>query len=126
MQAAMMYLRVLREARKLSQADIARAAGVESKQVYRWEKGESEPSASGLAAFVYAVRGNIQEVMRLILNDDSTEDMGRQLARAILEQGPPAAREQRRLQAIALIDSLLADPQKIDRLLGYGERLREE
>jgi transcriptional regulator with XRE-family HTH domain len=126
MQAAMTYLRVLREARKLSQADIARAAQVESKQVYRWERGESEPSASSLAAFVQAVRGNIEEVMRLILSTDATEDMGRQLARAILEQGPPDEREQRRQEAIALIDSLLADPEKIDRLLGYGERLREE
>ena len=61
MQAAMMYLRVLRETRRLSQADIARAVGVESKQVYRWERGEGEPPASKLAVFVDVVQGNAED-----------------------------------------------------------------
>lgn len=128
MQAAMMYLRVLRESHKLSQADIARAARVESKQVYRWERGESEPSASGLAAFVEAVQGNIEEVKQLILSD-ATESAGQQLAErwyASNNQALPDERERRRQRAIALIDDLLGDPQKLDQLLGYGARLQEE
>ncbi len=129
MQAAMFYLRTLREKQKLSQGDIARAAGVESKQVYRWERGESEPPASGLIAFVEKVQGNIEDVRRLISAQDITEDHARQLAEAWyadLEKAEPSERERRRLRAIALIDDLLSDPQKIDRLLGYGERLQEE
>lgn len=128
-QAAMFYLRTLREKHKLSQGDIARAAGVESKQVYRWERGESEPPASGLIAFVEKVQGNIEDVQRLISSQDTSEDYARQLAEswyAGLEKAEPSERERRRLRAIALIDGLLADPQKIDRLLGYGERLQEE
>ena len=130
MQAAMTYLRILREAHKLSQADIARAAAVESKQVYRWERGESEPSASGLAAFVKAVQGSFEQVNALILNRSMSEDVIREMAeewyRTTIQKLSPSECEQRRQRAIALIDDLLADPQKLDRLLGYGERLQEE
>ena len=125
----MLYLRVLREKQKLSQGDIARVAGVESKQVYRWERGESEPPASGLMAFVELVQGNIEDVQRLISSKDADERLARQLAEewhASLEKVEPTEREKRRVRAIALIDDLLADPQKIDRLLGYGARLQEE
>lgn len=68
LRSAMLYLRILREARGLSQADIARVAGVESKQVYRWERGDSEPSASGIAAYRKAVEANSYD-LDILLNE---------------------------------------------------------
>lgn len=103
MQAAMAYLRTLRDSRGLSQADIARVAGVESKQVYRWERGESEPSGSSLMAFVRAVQGRVEDVEDLILGS-ATEDEGKRLANQILSQGPADERERgRRRQAQDLL-----------------------
>ena len=39
-------LKAMRDAKDLSQADLAELVGVSSRQVGRWETGESEPLAS--------------------------------------------------------------------------------
>lgn len=108
MQTAMVYLRTLREARGLSQADVARAAKVESKQVYRWERGESEPPASGLAAFVALVAGRAEDVQVLISDPQATIERAQALARRAL--GPST---EDRIQR--LIEQ--ADPAELDRAI---------
>jgi transcriptional regulator with XRE-family HTH domain len=72
MEAALKYLRAIREGRNLTQAQVARAAGVEPKQVYRWERGESEPTASGLSAYIAVVGAPAQEVQDLIADPSAT------------------------------------------------------
>lgn len=128
MQVAMTYLRVLREAHDLSQEDVARATNVTVKQIGRWERGESEPGVVGLAAFVQLVQGSMEDVKRLILDQKADENAALRAAETILHfiNQVPDERDARRQRAIALIDDLLADPQKMDRLLGYGARLQEE
>lgn len=86
--ATMAYLRFERERQHISQADVARAAGVESKQVYRWERGDSEPNALGLAAFIAVVGADPIIVQRLMLDENATAEDGR---RAALEPRPAVA-----------------------------------
>lgn len=84
--AAMTYLRVLREKQGMTQRDVAEIAKVESKQVYRWEKSESEPTPYGLLAFIKAVGGSPEQVTRLYMDENATEEDARQLALSWLEE----------------------------------------
>lgn len=127
MLAAGAYLRLLREGRGLTRASLARQLSTDDTQVERIEKGRIDTRSSLLFAFIREVRGSADQVMLLLLDDAAGEEQGRALAEAWLEPGDAAAGEDvRRRRALALIDDLLADPQKLDRLLGYGDRLREE
>lgn len=86
MQAAGMYLRTLRDWEKLTQKDVAQKLGVSTKQVERWEKGDSDPSSTALAAFIELVHGSAEQVKRLILDKNATEEDGRELARRWLSR----------------------------------------
>lgn len=83
--AAVAYLRLLRERQKISQSKVARAAGVESKQVHRWERGKSEPSALGIAAFIQAVNARPDDVQRLLMDGNATVTEAQVLAETVLE-----------------------------------------
>jgi transcriptional regulator with XRE-family HTH domain len=74
MNEAIKYLREIRVACDITQAQVARAADVEAKQVYRWERGESEPTASNLAAYIDVVGASPQVVQELILDQSVTVD----------------------------------------------------
>lgn len=129
--AAMVYLRELREHQGLSQSDIGRQAGVESKQVYRWERGENEPSAAALVAFVRTVRGRFEDIAKLLLLDGDAivnEEVARALARdRIQEISLPEDEQADRLYRMAeLVNRLRIQPHRFDLWLGYGERLIEE
>ena len=89
MDAALKYLRAIREGRNLTQAQVARAAGVEPKQVYRWERGESEPTASGLSAYIAVVGAPAQEVQDLIADPSATSAEALRRAQRTLAQPPP-------------------------------------
>lgn len=78
--AAAIYLRTLRKLAGISQEEIAYHIGVSNKQVWRWERGESEPSASSLAAFTRKVGGSPAHLHRLILSDDITDEEVSRLA----------------------------------------------
>lgn len=131
--AAGAYLWELRVKRRLSRNEVAAAIraqtgeGTNYVQVMRIEKGQPTKTEV-LDAFVDFVRGDVKKVMSLLRDPDATEEMGRSAAMEWFKQNgaTPDEREAKRQQAIALIDDLLPDPEKIDRLLGYGERLREE
>src|SRR3989442_6408662 len=72
MNEAIKYLREIRVARDITQSQVARAADVESKQVWRWERDESEPTASSLAAYIAVVGASPQDVQELISDKSAT------------------------------------------------------
>lgn len=76
----MTYLRRLRQLHGLTQDDVAQAADVRSKQVYRWEKYECDPSGPALFLFTDAVRGSLQQVRKLLSSQAMTEEDGQRLA----------------------------------------------
>jgi transcriptional regulator with XRE-family HTH domain len=91
MQAAMIYIKTIREDQRISQKVIAEKMreflrGHSNKtpsdrQVRRWENGESEPSASELTALLYSVGGAIEDVYRLLVDARADEEEGKKLAR---------------------------------------------
>lgn len=84
--AAGAYLKALRENRGLSQAEIAAAVGSSERTVIRWEKGDSQPDASELMQFVNMVKGSIEQLYRLFLDDSTTVEDGRRMATSWLSQ----------------------------------------
>lgn len=130
MQAAMVYLRSLREGQELSQADVARSVGVESKQVYRWERGESAPSGGRLIAMVRALRGRFEDVEHLLLDSDDgvvQAEVARALAEDRIEELRHKVVEDERASRVCEISAALRPhPTQFDRWLGYGERLLDE
>lgn len=70
--AVMAYLRHLRETQGMTQADVGRAANVDSKQVHRWERGESEPMGGALLAYLSHVNADPADVHRLSAAPDAT------------------------------------------------------
>ncbi|MBX0328230.1 helix-turn-helix transcriptional regulator [Oscillochloris sp. ZM17-4] len=80
-----MYLRLLREWNSLSQEDVAQALEVSSKQVARWERGESDPSAVSLMMFVNTVQGDIRHVKSLMEEMRTLEDSQDMAAQRIEE-----------------------------------------
>lgn len=91
-QAAGAYLKCLRERRKIRQEDVAdylqATIGTETtiKQIYRWEKGQTTPTADALAAFTAFVDGNPSHVQELLLDPRATETDGVELARKHYQQ----------------------------------------
>ena len=127
----MIYLRTLRESQGVSQSDVGRVAGVEAKQVYRWERGENEPPASGLAAFARLVKGDFGHIAQLLLVDSDDvidEEVALALAADRTEElrQPEADQQSRTQRTTAIIARLRAHPHRLDRWLGYGERLIDE
>lgn len=86
MRSAVAYLRTLREARGLSQEDIARAVDVSVKTVWNWETQPQEIPSTKLAAFLRMVEGSAEDVISLLNQDDATPDDGRRLAQGLLSR----------------------------------------
>lgn len=127
MQAAATYLRTLREKRSLSQEDVASQVGVSSKMIIEWEKGRSEPSSTRLAAFVAAVRGSAEMVHQLLLNQNATEDEGRNFAQQwIVEESRDqlgTTVKKYGLEAVVRgVVEVLEQPDQIERIIRQIER----
>lgn len=129
------YLWTIRETKKLPRELVAKqireitGEGTNAVQVMRIEKGQPTSSAT-IGAFAEVIGANGDQVMGLLADTETTVDQAREMARNWLKQnriiGTADEQEQRRLDAIRLIDELLDEPKKLDRLLGYGQRLLEE
>ena len=74
MQAVGLYLRDLRVAADLTQAEAATRIGVSTKSIERWEAGASEPAFSTLAAYVKALHGSLERLIDLLLNGGKPEE----------------------------------------------------
>lgn len=75
------YLRVLRESAGISVAEIANKVGIDTSQIWRIEKGKSDPRSSFLFKFIKAVDGSTEDVARLINNPRANATDGESLAR---------------------------------------------
>lgn len=121
------YIRVLREGRGLSRAELASAIGTHESQLYRIEKGDQDSRGSLLFTIIKELRGDIQDVYRLMTAANASADEGRQLADRVQDQLRQAESEGERHQVLQrLIADMEANPQKLDQLIGYGARLLEE
>jgi transcriptional regulator with XRE-family HTH domain len=124
MQAAAAYFQTLREQQGLSRARLALQLDITEMSLYRIEEQGQEPKAELLMKLVRALGANIDHVYNLFA-DDATPADGRRLALQWLLH-EPSEEERRRAALLAVAESLINDPQKLDRLLGYADRLREE
>src|SRR5690349_2012489 len=90
------YLRVMRERRDISRAEIAKVIKASVQTVANIETGGKEPAASKLLAFVQAVGASLEDVQRLMLASDNEVEAYRladiQLAR-LSERSERAIRE---------------------------------
>jgi transcriptional regulator with XRE-family HTH domain len=132
--AAGAYIRTLREARHLSRAKLAALAHTHESQIERIERGEQDTRGSLLIAIVQAVRGNLDQIGRLLLDEAATADDGRRLAqewlmpkeRQVLERFATGIPDEHVAAVITHIGRLQADSEALIRLRGYLERLIEE
>jgi transcriptional regulator with XRE-family HTH domain len=74
MQAVGLYLRDLRVAEGLTQAEAGVRGGISTKTVERWEAGSVEPTLTDLAAYVRTLRGSVDEIVRRLVGEDATRD----------------------------------------------------
>ena len=58
----MKTIRQLREEHGMSQAELARALGINQITVYKWERGDHEPRASQLRALAQAFGVSMDEI----------------------------------------------------------------
>ena len=132
--AAGAYIRTLREARQISRAQLATAAGTHASQIERIEKGEQDTRGSLLVAIVRAVQGSLDQIARLLLDETATAEDGKLLAHEWLSQEvqheidrfATSIPNDQIADVIAKIEQLQAEPDAIFRLRGYLERLLEE
>lgn len=75
------YLRSLREASGKTVIEIAHSVGIDSSQIWRIERGKSDPKSSTMFKFVALVGGDVYDLALLINNPDATREDGENLAR---------------------------------------------
>lgn len=103
------YVRTLADLQRITYAEVAEAAGVQAKYIWRLEnEAIKEPSARVLRLLSMAVRGSWDDIGELIVKSDATETDGRARAlawatqaglitpgeRAVFEQAKPEELDQ--------------------------------
>lgn len=129
MKAVGLYLRVLREEKRIGRVALGKRLGTDDTQIERIEKGQIDTRSSLLFGFVDVVQGDPDDVATLILDVEDVPEKGQALAERViarLKRASRAEQEEYKRRANALIEALTADPRKLDLLIGYGERLLEE
>lgn len=124
-QAVGAYLRVLREARQMSREILARKLKTNGSQIERIEAGGIDTRGSLLLRLVDVLKGNVEHLKQLFLDEQATADDGRRLAEEWLA-GKSTSSTSLDEEIEALARSLAADPQRLGQWLGYGQRLLEE
>lgn len=125
MNAAGAYLRVMREAKGYSRAEMAERLGSTETNLWRIEEDGQEPKAGLLLGFINEVRGSAADFYRLLLDTVASEDTGRKAAQLRLSKGEMDQIEQLRATFgdDALADAvaiLAADPSLIEALGKIG------
>lgn len=133
MYTAMLYLRDLRERQKLSRSVLGRAIGAESKQIYRWEKGENTPPFPALLLFAQRVQASVDHLVSLLQLDDDdivSQRVAQELAldrwEELQAQMRLSAQDEQTERLYRAIDQLRADPARLACLAGYADRLLDE
>jgi transcriptional regulator with XRE-family HTH domain len=132
--AAATYLKTLREAYGISQDEVARSLGTSTRVVGGWERAETDPASSSLAAFTRFVHASAEHVVTLLINPDATQDDGVRLAHQWLEQSKQRFLDELTTHSadeplrdlLTILRSFSANPRKLGQLLGYAERLLDE
>ncbi len=132
--AAATYLKTIREARGISQYEVATSLGTSTRVVGGWERAESDPASTSLAAFTRFVRASAEHVVTLLINPDATQDDAVQLAHEWLEQSKQqfldeldsASTDEQLRDLLTILRSFSSNPRKLGQLLGYAERLLDE
>jgi transcriptional regulator with XRE-family HTH domain len=76
MQAAGVYIRILRKQRQLSQSRLAEIVGVTGNTIWRIEAGKQEPGAGVLGELLTTLEGRIEDVQELLSNPAATVSDG--------------------------------------------------
>jgi transcriptional regulator with XRE-family HTH domain len=105
------FIRRHRSRSRMTQQELADAIQMTNRSVSEWETGRTVPGRDAITKLASIFKISLDEFRRYISLGDSTEVMS-------------ADQVERKEQAIQLIDELLADPQKLDEWLRYGEYLR--
>ena len=125
MKAVGVYLKTLREHRRLSQAALGRLVGVGSAQIFRIEDGNSEPRATILAAVATVLGADSATVIDLLADTDATPDDGRILAEQLIISHPDDLTARKIRPEIALLASKMTDFQ-LGKWVAAGERILNE
>lgn len=126
MKALSQYFLTLRGTK--SRAELAYEAGISEMSILRIEVRGQKPKPDTLKKLVLALHARWEDIDYLLgLNGGDEVDEGRKLAERVRFQihNAPTV-EDRRMAIQRLIAELEADPRKLDQLIGYGQRLRDE
>lgn len=119
--SAGIYLRVIRERRDMSRAEIAKKIKTSVQTVANIENGDKEPRGSLLFAFIDAIGADVGDVKRLVLERDDEAEAYRladmRLAAYANQQVNTFAEQVGKQQADTIARRLLADP-------GFVEAIR--
>ena len=120
-EAAGAYIKTLREAQKLSQTQVAALIDSNETQIRRIERGKHDALGTTLAKVVKAVKGSMNHIQALLLNDDPPE-LGKELAQQMLAMQP--TEEHRRFLNL-MIDRVIDGQMTLDEAIDYVESLDE-
>src|SRR5262249_25424555 len=84
--AAATYLKTIREARGLRPDEGASSLGKSPRVDGGWERAESDPASSSLAAFTRFIHASAEHVVTLLIDPDATQEDAVRLAHEWLEQ----------------------------------------
>lgn len=133
MRAIGVYIGTLRAAQNLTRNQVAEAAGTRETTVYRYERGEGrEPDMLTLARVVAAVKGRGNDLMRLILEDNPSDDYARALAaeaqlspddRAKIE--PFLTSDEETIAFLEAVRDVIHNKGKMHKVMGYISGLKD-
>ncbi len=132
--AAAAYLKIIREARGISQDEVARHLGTSTRVVGGWERSEADPASTSLAAFTRFIHASAEHVVTLLIDPDATQDDARRLANEWLEHSQQqvlqtlerASDNDQLRDLLVILRSFSSNPRKIGQIIGYAERLLDE
>lgn len=96
-----------------TQIELADEIGMNNRSISDWERERTLPSRDALGKLARVFQISLDEFRRF-LDIDTLDEV------VVL----PPEQEEKRQQAIRLIDELLSDSQKLDQWIDYGEWLR--
>lgn len=128
MQAVGTYLKMLREQRRMTQAQAAALIGVSVKTLNRWELGRHQARLSSLSHLVTALGGSPDDTGRLMAVDDEavSSTAARAMVEAKADTDAALLSSDEIAEILAVYDVLKHDPRRLGEWLGYGHRLSVE
>lgn len=121
------YLRVIRERREFSRADVAKKLRTSVQTVANIENGDKEPGASKLLAFVDLIGASAEDVQRLMLSSEDESEAYRLADLRLVEYAEQQTGSFRRRigkdRADEIARQLVADPDFVKAIRRIAEQL---